>query len=124
MYKRQVLAVVEDFQRLKRGRDAMDFADQVALAARLARTFPDIGAAERGRYRAVLLDEPVSALDATVRARILALLDRLQRDRGLTMLLVSHDLGVIAAVADDLIVMQDGAIVEQGPCLLYTSRCV
>ncbi len=55
--RRAVLAVVEDFQRLKRGRDAMDFADQVALAARLARTFPDIGAAERGRYRAVLLDE-------------------------------------------------------------------
>lgn len=63
----------------------------------------------------LVLDEPVSALDATVRARILALLDRLQRDRGLTMLLVSHDLGVIASVADDLLVMQDGAIVEQGP---------
>jgi len=63
----------------------------------------------------LVLDEPVSALDATLRARILALLDRLQRDRGLTMLLVSHDLGVIASVADDLVVMQDGAIVEQGP---------
>ena len=63
----------------------------------------------------LVLDEPVSALDATVRARILALLDRLQRDRGLTMLLVSHDLGVIASVADDVLVMQDGAIVEQGP---------
>ncbi|MGN8027952.1 ATP-binding cassette domain-containing protein [Microbacterium sp. 22242] len=63
----------------------------------------------------LVLDEPVSALDATVRTRILALLDRLQRDRGLTMLLVSHDLGVIASVADDLLVMQDGAVVEQGP---------
>ncbi|MBS1905590.1 MAG: ABC transporter ATP-binding protein [Actinobacteria bacterium] len=63
----------------------------------------------------LVLDEPVSALDATVRARILALLERLQRDRGLTMLLVSHDLGVIASVADDLLVMQDGEIVEQGP---------
>lgn len=63
----------------------------------------------------LVLDEPVSALDATVRARILVLLDRLQRDRGLSMLLVSHDLGVIASVADDLLVMQDGAIVEQGP---------
>lgn len=63
----------------------------------------------------LVLDEPVSALDATVRVRILALLDRLQRDRGLTMLLVSHDLAVIASVADDVLVMRDGAIVEQGP---------
>ncbi|MFJ4166790.1 ATP-binding cassette domain-containing protein [Microbacterium sp. NPDC089698] len=63
----------------------------------------------------LVLDEPVSALDATVRARILSLLERLQRERGLTMLLVSHDLGVIASVADDLLVMQDGEIAEQGP---------
>jgi peptide/nickel transport system ATP-binding protein len=63
----------------------------------------------------LVLDEPVSALDATVRMRILALLDRLQRDRGLTMVLVSHDLAVVAAVADDVLVMQEGAIVEQGP---------
>jgi peptide/nickel transport system ATP-binding protein len=63
----------------------------------------------------LVLDEPVSALDATVRVRILALLDRLQRDRGLTMVLVSHDLAVVAAVADDVLVMQDGAVVEQGP---------
>jgi DNA helicase-2/ATP-dependent DNA helicase PcrA len=55
--RRAVLPLVERYQKLKAERDAMDFADQMALAARLARSFPDIGALERGRFRAVLLDE-------------------------------------------------------------------
>ena len=62
----------------------------------------------------LVLDEPVSALDPSVRERILGLLTRLQQERGLTMILVSHDLDVVGAVADDIIVMQDGRIVEQG----------
>jgi len=62
----------------------------------------------------LVLDEPVSALDATVRARILTLLVRLQRDRGLTMVLISHDLDVVAAVADEVLVLRDGIVVEQG----------
>ncbi len=52
-----VLPIVERYLRLKRERDAMDFADQMALAARLATRFDDIGAIERQRFRAVLLDE-------------------------------------------------------------------
>ena len=52
-----VLPMVERYLALKRTRDAMDFADQMALAARLAMTFPDIGAIERQRFGAVLLDE-------------------------------------------------------------------
>jgi DNA helicase-2/ATP-dependent DNA helicase PcrA len=52
-----VLPIVERYLTLKRSRDAMDFADQMALAARLARGFADIGAIERQRFRAVLLDE-------------------------------------------------------------------
>ncbi|MDT0157453.1 ABC transporter ATP-binding protein [Microbacterium sp. ARD32] len=62
----------------------------------------------------LVLDEPVSALDPTVRQRVLDLLHRLQRERALTMVFVSHDLAVVAAVSDDVLVMQDGVIVEQG----------
>ena len=63
----------------------------------------------------LVLDEPVSALDPTVRERVLDLLSRLQSERRLTMVFVSHDLAVIAAVCDDVLVMRDGRIVEQGP---------
>ncbi|KRE43032.1 ATP-dependent DNA helicase [Knoellia sp. Soil729] len=55
--RRAVLPIVDSYARLKRSRDAMDFADQMALAARLAMTFDDIGAIERARHRVVLLDE-------------------------------------------------------------------
>ncbi|WP_427384947.1 ATP-dependent helicase [Janibacter sp. G56] len=55
--RRQLLPIIERYQSLKRAHDAMDFADQMALAAQLARSFPDIGAGERSRFRAVLLDE-------------------------------------------------------------------
>jgi len=55
--RRQVLPLVEAYQELKRSRDALDFADQMALAASLAQRFPDIGSMERQRFRAVLLDE-------------------------------------------------------------------
>ena len=55
--RRQVLPLVDGYLELKRSRDALDFADQMALAAALSRRFPDIGSMERQRFRAVLLDE-------------------------------------------------------------------
>ncbi len=60
----------------------------------------------------VLLDEPTSALDVSVQAEVLNLLMRLKRDRGLTYVLVSHNLSVIAHMCESLSVMQNGAVVE------------
>ncbi|MGV8969090.1 MAG: ATP-binding cassette domain-containing protein [Microbacteriaceae bacterium] len=65
------------------------------------------------RAPAVLVcDEAVSALDVSVQADILALLQRLQEDLGIALVFISHDLSVIAAVSDDILVMQGGAVVE------------
>jgi len=62
----------------------------------------------------LIADEPTTALDVTVQAQILGLLQKIRRERNLTVVLVSHDLGVIGAVCDRIIVMKDGAIVETG----------
>lgn len=62
----------------------------------------------------LLLDEPTTGLDVSVQALVLDTLKRLQRERSITMVLVSHDLGVIRTMADRVMVMRRGRVVEQG----------
>ncbi|WP_083745110.1 ABC transporter ATP-binding protein [Variovorax sp. KK3] len=67
--------------------------------------------------RLLVLDEPTSALDVTIQKQVLGLLQRLQRERGLSYLLITHDVEVIHAMAHQVIVMKDGAILESGEAL-------
>jgi putative phosphonate transport system ATP-binding protein len=62
----------------------------------------------------LLLDEPTTGLDVSVQALVLDTLKRLQRERRMTIILVSHDLGVIRTLADRVMVMRHGRVVEQG----------
>jgi len=82
--------------------------------------------------RVLVLDEPTSALDVTIQQQVLALLQRLQKDKGLGYLLITHDVEVIRAMAHDVLVMKDGEVLESGsvgqvldaPRHPYTQRLV
>jgi peptide/nickel transport system ATP-binding protein len=67
------------------------------------------------RPRLLVGDEPLSALDVTVRASILDLIGTLKQDLGFTLVLVSHDIGVVARLCDRVVVMTEGEVVEEGP---------
>lgn len=98
----------------------------VGLPAALSRRFPhELSGGQRQRVGiaralaadplALVLDEPTSALDVLVQAQILDLLARLRRERGIGYLVISHDLSVLSALTDRLMVLYRGRVVEEGP---------
>jgi len=107
---------------------AIEYLEQVEIAqpVRRAKQYPHelsggmrqramIAMALAGEPELIIADEPTTALDVTIQAQVLELLRRTTRERGTALMLITHDLGVVAETADRIAVMYAGQIVEEGP---------
>ncbi len=121
----EALRLVPNIDRAAKKKRAYETLEEVGLGTEYALRYPhELSGGQRQRVaiaRAIarrpkflIADEPVSALDVTVRAQVLTLFSDLQKRYGFSCLFISHDLGVVEQVADRVIVMQDGRIIEQG----------
>ncbi|ADP14758.1 ABC transporter family protein 24 [Achromobacter xylosoxidans A8] len=119
------LRMLDDMPAADKRRRVDEVLAEVGLGSEYAKRYPhEMSGGQRQRVaiaRAivrrpafVIADEPVSALDVTVRAQVLDLFADLQERHGFSCLFISHDLGVVEQVADRVVVMRDGGIVEQG----------
>ena len=120
------LAHLERVPRSPRAARVVEALEAVGLEASAARKYPhEFSGGQRQRIaiaralitrpKLVVADEPVSALDVSIQAQVLNLMSDLQRDAGVTYLLISHDLAVVGHICDEIAVMFQGRFVETGP---------
>ena len=123
---REPLQVARKFSKAEIEEKTTELMELVGIDERLRKAYPhelDGGRRQRiGIARALALDpkfvvcdEPVSALDVSIQAQVLNLLKKLQQDRGLTYMFVTHDMSVVRHISDDICVMYLGQVVEQCP---------
>ena len=134
---RRVGQQIEEAIRLHAGERAetraLELLERVGIPAARARHYPhQLSGGQRQRVlialalacepKLLIADEPTTALDVMVQAQVLALLEELQRDQGLSLLFITHDLSVLTHTCEKLAVMYAGRIVEQGPSQAVFAR--